>query len=590
MSKPNSLDRLAQPRSLAAIFAIIMAFVAITSIPAEARRHGHRHHVYGSRHAFHHAFARHRAAIHTGHARRSHRHYAATSGGDEIVGEHRGFAAIVVDGNSGRALYARNEHELRHPASVTKVMTLYLLFEQLERGQLRLDSPLMISTHAAAQAPSKLGLQPGETIRVENAIKAVVTKSANDIACAIAENIGGDEANFARMMTHKAHALGMRDTHYENASGLPNARQITTAYDLAILGRAIQDRFPRYYRYFSTHSFAYRGALHANHNHLLGRVEGMDGIKTGYTRASGFNLLTSVRRGGHHIVAVVMGGTTAGGRDRIMAQLIEQYIGGGSSVRTAAAITEDSAMTEVAEAAFGRASLPAAEAPAAPAIAAAEPPVALSEPVPAARQPERVAYAAEQPEIDSHPVGAIPARRAVERAVQPEKAAAEASDLEKTVQVRPAFVSGVRKRVAEESAVREKKGRGKVPAKTAAAAIADGSTSSRPSKGIILATTTPSAIRSTTAVAKADATRPPKPGWMIQIGAAEDAGKANELLSRARSQLQGFPATARAFTEKVQKGNATLYRARFAGLEEASAQSACKTLKRSGFDCFTTKN
>ena len=260
----------------------------------------------------------------------------------------RGVAAIVVDGNSGRTLFAVNENQPRHPASVTKVMTLYLLFEQLEKGHLRLDLPLMISQHAAAQAPSKLGLQPGETIEVEHAIKAVVTKSANDIAVAIAENIGGDEDSFARMMTSKAHALGMHSTHFANASGLPNSEQITTAHDLAVLGRAIQDRFPHYYRYFSTHTFAYRGAVMQNHNHLLGRVEGMDGIKTGYTAASGFNLLTSVRRGGHHIVAVVLGGATAGARDRYMASLIEDHIDDGAGVRTAAAITEDQPAERVA--------------------------------------------------------------------------------------------------------------------------------------------------------------------------------------------------------------------------------------------------
>ncbi len=260
----------------------------------------------------------------------------------------RGVAAIVVDGNSGRTLFAANENQPRHPASVTKVMTLYLLFEQLEKGHLRLDSPLMISQHAAAQAPSKLGLQPGETIEVEHAIKAVVTKSANDIAVAIAENIGGDEDSFARMMTSKAHALGMHSTHFANASGLPNSEQITTAHDLAVLGRAIQDRFPHYYRYFSTHTFAYRGAVMQNHNHLLGRVEGMDGIKTGYTAASGFNLLTSVRRGGHHIVAVVLGGASAGARDRYMASLIEDHIDDGAGVRTAAAITEDQPAERVA--------------------------------------------------------------------------------------------------------------------------------------------------------------------------------------------------------------------------------------------------
>jgi D-alanyl-D-alanine carboxypeptidase len=579
MSKTSLLERLAQPRSLAAIFAAIMAFVAVTAIPAEARRHGHRSY---ARHHFHHHFAHSRIPG------------APRHGGDEVIGEHRGFAAIVVDGNSGRTIYARNEHELRHPASVTKVMTLYLLFEQLEKGRLRLDTPLMISSHAAAQAPSKLGLQPGETISVENAIKAVVTKSANDIACAIAENIGGDEHTFAQMMTRKAHALGMRDTHYANASGLPDPAQITTAYDLAVLGRAIQDRFPRYYRYFSTHSFAYNGALHRNHNHLLGRVEGMDGIKTGYTRASGFNLLTSVRRGHHHIVAVVMGGATAGGRDQIMAHLIEEHIAGGSTTRTAAAITEDApAADEVAEA-------PVVERVAERRVAVAEPveEPAVTEPV--VERPQRFAAVAE-PAIDREEVGVVAPRQMrhaapepIPPAIVPVRVKAEKETVEK---VRPAFVSGVQKRVAEEAPA-SRKSHGKDVAKQQLAAVIDGSTTSRAArtKEITPAATTPSAIHATTNVAKAEsaakaeAARPTKPGWMIQIGAAENPDKANALLSRAKSQLQGFPPSARAFTEKVQKGNETLYRARFAGLEEQSAQSACKTLKKSGFACFTTKN
>ncbi|MBI3274531.1 MAG: D-alanyl-D-alanine carboxypeptidase, partial [Methylocystis sp.] len=290
----------------------------LSSIPAEARRHGHHRYVF-----YHHSHHRHGVYHHAyrhAHVRRGHRFFARGRGVHDggVTGGNPGFAAIVVDGG-GRTLFARNEHELRHPASITKVMTLYLLFEQLENGNLRLDSPLTISAHAAAQAPSKLGLKPGATIDVENAVKAVVTKSANDIAAAIAENIGGDEDSFAEMMTRKAHALGMSHTHYANASGLPNDAQITTARDLAVLGTAIQDRFPRYYRYFSTHSFAYRGAVHRNHNHLLGRIDGVDGIKTGYTRASGFNLLTSVRRGKRHLIAVVLGGRTAATRDRIMA-------------------------------------------------------------------------------------------------------------------------------------------------------------------------------------------------------------------------------------------------------------------------------
>ena len=206
------------------------------------------------------------------------------------------YAAIVVDANSGNTLHAANADLLRHPASLTKIMTLYMLFEQIEAGKLRLDSRLEVSEHASEQAPSKLGLRPGQTLSVEDAIRALVTKSANDAAVVVAEAIGGDEETFGRMMTRKARALGMSRTVYVNASGLPDSDQITTARDQAILGRAIQDRFPRYYRYFATPAFVYHGRAMRNHNKLLGRVEGVDGIKTGYTRMSGFNLVSSVRR------------------------------------------------------------------------------------------------------------------------------------------------------------------------------------------------------------------------------------------------------------------------------------------------------
>src|SRR5436309_6881643 len=183
------------------------------------------------------------------------------------------YAAIVIDANSGRVLHETNPDSLRHPASLTKIMTLYLLFEQIEAGKLRLDSRLEVSEHAAEQAPSKLGLMPGQTIAVEDAIRALVTKSANDAAVVVAEAIGGDEDSFARMMTRKARALGMSRTVYANASGLPDEDQLTTARDQATLGRAIQDRFPRYYAYFKTPSFVYQGHAIRNHNRLLGKVE-----------------------------------------------------------------------------------------------------------------------------------------------------------------------------------------------------------------------------------------------------------------------------------------------------------------------------
>src|SRR5271166_1973499 len=293
-------------------------------VPADA--HGHRHYHYHR--SIHYAHVRHLAHV-------AHR----APGG---VPSSPAFSAVVVDANSGRTLYAVEENGLRHPASITKVMTLYLLFEQLDMGAMTLQTRIPISEHAAAQEPSKLGLEPGETISVEDAIKAVVTRSANDIAVAIAEAIGHDESTFADMMTRKAHALGMTSTVYRNASGLPNDEQVTTARDLTVLARSLEDRFPRYFKYFSTHEFVYDGEVIGNHNHLLGRVDGVDGIKTGYTRASGFNLLSYVHRDGRSLVAVVMGGRTAGLRDRIMENLIEDHIAQASTAHTAATVADAS--------------------------------------------------------------------------------------------------------------------------------------------------------------------------------------------------------------------------------------------------------
>ena len=246
---------------------------------------------------------------------RRHRHRAAAA-----ESYQPSYSSIVVDANSGAVMQATNADSPRHPASLTKIMTLYLLFERLEAGKIKLTTEMPVSAHAAAQAPSKLGLKPGETIKVETAIRAIVTKSANDVAVIVAEALGGDEPSFAKLMTAKAHALGMKGTTYRNASGLPEDQQITTARDQAILGRAIQDRFPNYYRYFSTRTFEFRGKSMRNHNHLLGSVEGVDGIKTGYIHDSGFNIVTSVRRDNRHIVAVVFGGRTANARDAPRAQ------------------------------------------------------------------------------------------------------------------------------------------------------------------------------------------------------------------------------------------------------------------------------
>lgn len=236
------------------------------------------------------------------------------------------YAAFVYDVNSGKTLFARHADKKRFPASLTKMMTLYVLFGELEAGRLNLGSKLKVSKTAASRPPSKLGLRPGSTITVKSAILSLVTKSANDIAATIAENLSGSEANFGRRMTRAAHRLGMKSTTFRNASGLPNSKQHTTARDMMRLGLALQRDFPAYYRYFNTTSFKYAGRSYRNHNRLLRRVKGVDGIKTGYTRASGFNLVANVRTGNRHIISVVMGGKTGKSRDAHMRQLIARYL------------------------------------------------------------------------------------------------------------------------------------------------------------------------------------------------------------------------------------------------------------------------
>ncbi|MCW6510553.1 serine hydrolase [Lichenifustis flavocetrariae] len=496
------------------------------------------------------------------------------------------FAALVIDVNTGRTLYADRENELRHPASITKVMTLFLLFEKLQSGEMSLDTRISVSRHAASMSPTKLGLRPGSTIRVEDAIKAIVTKSANDMAVAVAEAIGGDEDSFARMMTRKAHALGMFRTTYVNASGLPDNRQITTAKDLALLGRAIQDRFPTYYHFFSTPSFTYAGEFMANHNHLMERVEGMDGIKTGYTNASGFNLLSNVNRDGHHIVAVVMGGKSAAGRDRIMEGLIAQHLEEAAPTRIAGRIEEQKQI----------------EAPAETVASASTDDVPDTADDPHDQSPSLIAPTMAVPPLP------LPLKRS------------RPADLERA---RPAFVAGAPRVIDTD----------RLPPPLAASdrrrIALDGSTSNRSendsSNAVALATTTPSTMhwvpgpppaRPTAGapgklvrVASADdetATIKPvtraamatqaglsaagRGDWVIQIGATESAREASDLLSKAKTDGRSALNGARPMTEKVRKGGATLYRARFAGLEPDQAQAACRTLKRSGFACFATKD
>jgi D-alanyl-D-alanine carboxypeptidase len=495
----------ARARAFASLAVVASVVVASVSTPAEARR---RHH---------------------------------SSGG----GYNPPYAAMVVDAKTGRTLYAQNEDAIRHPASVTKVMTLYLLFEQLERGKLRLDSDLTISAHAARQAPSKLGLEPGETIEVEDAIKAVVTKSANDIAVAIAENIAGSESAFAEQMTRKARQLGMSRTTYVNASGLPDTRQVTTARDLVTLGRAIQDRFPKYYAYFSTHSFAYNGAVHRNHNRLLGRVEGMDGIKTGYTRMSGFNLLTSVRTDNRHVVAVVLGGRSAASRDRQMADLIDTY-----TDRAYAGSRTAPPVGETARVAADDDEAPVQKVAEKPEKSARSQKLALAEDDSATT----TAAVAPAPKPGAKVID-LAAARPVVASVAGGSTTTPSSTMRWTVGAQPVRNGATETKVAKVE-VKDVKSDAKVDAK----------------------------VEKTAALPKSA-----QSGWVIQLGATDDEAKAREILQRAKARGQKALSKADAFTEKVSKGGSTLYRARFSGFDEEDAQSACKSLKRNGFSCFAVK-
>ena len=231
-------------------------------------------------------------------------------------------SSIVIDALSGEVISSSNADERRYPASLTKLMTLYITFSALEKGEIKPDDSLKISRYAANREPSRLGLKPGDTISVKDAVMALIIKSANDCASVLAENLGGSEAEFAKLMTQTAKELGMKNTTFKNASGLPNRAQKTTARDMAILGSAIYHHFPEYYDLFSAAKFTYKGRTYYTHNHLLKKFEGADGMKTGYTSAAGYNIVTSAERNGHRVIAVTMGHNSIKNRDSKIARLM----------------------------------------------------------------------------------------------------------------------------------------------------------------------------------------------------------------------------------------------------------------------------
>ena len=458
-------------------------------------------------------------------------------------------AAIVVDANTGRVLHESQADAPRFPASLTKVMTLYMIFEQLDAGRISLNTRFDVSARAAAQQPSKLWLEEGSTIRVEDVILGLVTRSANDAAVVAAENIGGSVEVFAQRMTARARQIGMSRTTFRNPSGLPDPQQTTTARDLSVLGRAIYERFPQYAHYFTRRNFVFEGESIRNHNRLLGRIEGVDGIKTGYTRASGFNLLTSARVDGRHVVAVVLGGNSGRQRDAQMASLVQRNI--------AVASRHRQPDREFAQ---------RLRQPAAPITTAARVETPAPQPTP---QPARA------PEVARAPAPAVATQAPVALAPPAPAAPPAAQTAQREIVPLPNAV-----RTASVQSVGVPAMRWHVGPRGAGQAV----------ETVQVPATTASTARPAAAPAAPPVPQPALSGWVIQIAAASNEMEARRMLSEARGAAGRPLAQAQPVTEAVNRGGSTLVRARFAGFSDRrSADAACAALIRQDFDCMAIR-
>ncbi len=523
-----------------------------------------------------------------------HRHPANT-GAERTIETSERYADFVVDAKTGRILHATNADAPRHPASLTKMMTLYIMFEELERKRFSMDSLLSVSRHASVQNPTKLGLRPGDKISVSDAIHGLVTQSANDAAVTIAENIADSEEAFARRMTQTAHRIGMKNTYFYNASGLPNAEQYTTARDMVTLGRALEERFPENYKVFATRSFAFRGRVYGNHNHLLGQIEGIDGIKTGYTEASGFNLVSSMHRDGRFIVAAVMGGSSGGARDAQMIHLLSTHLADASDGPQKASVFTDVRM----------AARDGEQKPAAPIVVASTSsdtpllsdehsrpnhtaPVTVTDKSPtendqnaSSTHPVSGATAAKpDPQVDEHAASVLMAK-----ALLADKKHKRATKLDNfmpsTAVAKPAPV-----KTSPEAQIASDRSNDQPKAAEPSKTDADRS------ERLMTASIDPLPLEKRRELdpTKTHVSAMPQPvheGWLIQIAAVDNAGDAKAILLRAKSaagsNLQGESPV----TETFAKGNTTLYRARFAGFkDQKAANAACNSLKHKEFACL----
>ena len=523
------------------------------------------------------------------------------------------FSAIAIDAYSGKSIYERSPDEPRYPASLTKMMTLYLLFQDLEAGKITTSSRFTVSAYAASQAPSKLGLKPGQTIRAEDAILALVTKSANDVAVTIAENLGGSEGKFAERMTRTARSIGMTRTTFRNASGLPNLQQRTTARDMATLGLRLQRDFPKEFTYFARPSFTFAGRVVRTHNRLLGRMRGVDGIKTGYTRASGFNLVTSAGRDGKRLVGAVMGGASGGARNRYMAAMLESAFpkaGKGKLIALAAGRPPGYAAAVAAGAGdndkpAGKTRLAGVPVPK-PKPETEEPDMKLVPAEVAAdsgddeeADAQDAANVADRPggEEVSRPSETLP--MPIELAARPAPQQREAApDPQSAPPVRPGDdtsthpdpgVAGLTPIDPNEDATSTGKSDSLFVMRQAApppppAAVAKAIVAVKPARASLAAAPNiePASLTSTQeADSSAHAVT-----WNIQIGAFPTSDAAQERIDAAQAAAADLLQGKAPFTMAVSRGNQTIFRARFSGFNEDQAREACKRLTRKGVGCF----
>jgi D-alanyl-D-alanine carboxypeptidase len=574
------------------------------------------------------AQARHR--IHTPH------HASVRHHGGAGVDAGASYADIVIDADTGRVVHQTDSDSLRHPASLTKMMTLYLTFQALESGHLTLGQYLPVSENASYQSPSKLGLHAGQHIRVEDAILGLVTLSANDAAVVLGEALGGSEDGFGVLMTRQARALGMTRSFFHNPSGLPDPEQVTTAHDMAVLGDALIHHYPQYYPYFSTDSFTYAGIYHHNHNHLMDRYEGMDGIKTGYIRASGFNLVASAKRDGMRLIGVIFGGHSAVARDNAMAQLLDRSFSLAEADSHGGHVTAVSGEGDSGDAdssdyitlpakisaifgPHGNAGTQAVQAqvvPPAPQVkpqpapaAVAQPPLAqpssqdATSPPPAA---QTSAQALGQPIITpaSHPANPASVHaQPTQGQSPPQKAAAVADDDQedgapaaktasaKTMkltakqikaQARAAAKAEAAAMATEKAAVKaQEKADAKAKVVAAVKAKAAEQAAVKPSQKVAMLTPPPSPATS------------PAPqsvsGWGIQVGAYSDPSIGQQALSDLVASMPDMLNGADPQVQKVSNSGVTMYRARLMALDRKTAQGVCSFLVQHGKSCLTVE-